>query len=105
MDADYLGRFCGQDTPRLISKLPGLCLLFRTDPALHGRGWLLSYRAAPPPSSNGCKCGGGGGARGVECWGRVVWGGGVECWVCEVWGGGVECWVCVRGWRCGVLGV
>ncbi|KAK7457977.1 hypothetical protein BaRGS_00039149 [Batillaria attramentaria] len=49
-DADYLGQFCGQDTPTYISKQRGVCLLFRSDPTLHGKGWLLSYWSAPPPS-------------------------------------------------------
>ena len=44
---EYLGRFCGQDTPGFVSTQPGLCLVFRSDATLHGRGWLLSYRAGP----------------------------------------------------------
>ncbi|XP_076457933.1 cubilin-like isoform X2 [Babylonia areolata] len=48
---EYLGRFCAQDRPRYVSKGPGMCLLFRSDPSRHGRGWLLSFRAAPPASS------------------------------------------------------
>ncbi|XP_070201572.1 cubilin-like [Littorina saxatilis] len=49
---EYLGRFCGRDTPSFVSKQAGLCLLFRSDPSLHGRGWLLSYHAAPPSSAD-----------------------------------------------------
>lgn len=28
-----------------------MCLLFRSDAAMHGKGWLLSYRAGPPQGS------------------------------------------------------
>lgn len=52
-EPDFLGQFCGQDTPSYVSKKGGVCLLFRTDPTLHGRGWLLSYRAAPLASTGG----------------------------------------------------
>ncbi|XP_025089312.1 cubilin-like isoform X2 [Pomacea canaliculata] len=47
-DPHLLGRFCAQSKPSYVSSGPSMCLLFRSDAAMHGKGWLLSYRAGPP---------------------------------------------------------
>ncbi|KAL8616136.1 hypothetical protein ACOMHN_066623 [Nucella lapillus] len=49
--AEHLGRWCGRDRPSYVSTGPTLCLLFRSDSARHGTGWLLAYRAAPAGSA------------------------------------------------------